>query len=146
MNTDAIITGLEAAMTTQLAMADGDQAVEEAAGLLLSALRPAVRAAVFELAEQAAAEVGAQLPSRTVEVVISDGDPTLRVVDASASPATDEDFDARLTLRLPPSLKGIVEDAAGISGDSVNAWVVNALARAGRSRVSPNKVKGTFDL
>ena len=36
----------------------------------------------MEIAEQAAAEVRAQLPEQTVDVVLSDGDPTLRVGEA----------------------------------------------------------------
>ena len=40
---------------------------------------------------------------------------------------TAEEFDARITLRLPPSLKEAVEQAAGTQGASVNAWVVDAI-------------------
>ncbi len=38
------------------------------------------------------------------------------------------EFGARITLRLPDSIKDIVERAASDSGDSVNAWVVKTLA------------------
>lgn len=145
MHVDGVYTSLEAAVMTQVAVAGGDPSIEEATGHLLAALGPAVRAAVFELAEQAAAEVSAQLGGRRVEVVVSEGDPVLRISEADA-PDHGEDFDARLTLRLPPSLKGIVEEAAGGSGESVNTWVVNALARAGKTRSIGNKVKGSFDL
>ncbi len=145
MHLEGIFTGLEAAVTTQVAVAGADPAVEEAAAHLITALRPAVQAALFDLAQQAAAEIQAQLDGRSVDVVLVDGDPVLRVSEAAAM-ITDEDFDARLTLRLPPSLKGIVEEAAGLSGESVNAWVVDALSKAGRTRASTNRVKGRFDL
>ena len=48
----------------------------------------------------------------------------------SAAPRTEgEDFVSRITLRLPPSLKELVESAADRAGESVNAWVVDALGR-----------------
>ena len=146
MHVESIFTSLAASVTTQVAVAGGDPTVEEAAGHLMAALRPAVQAAVFEMAQQAAAEVQAQLEGRSVDVVLQDGDPTLRISDPSAAPVGAEDFDARLTLRLPPSVKGLVEEAAGVTGESVNSWVVNALSRAGRSRSAANRVKGSFDL
>ena len=61
--------------------------------------------------------------------------------------APEEDFDARITLRLPPSIKDIVERAASDSGDSVNTWVVKTLAgRAHSNRPSRRRVAETFDL
>jgi hypothetical protein len=150
MQVDPVLTGVEAAVSTQLAVAGADPAVEVAAGQLLAALGPALRQAAMELAQQAAAEVGAQLGDRDVEVVLVDGDPTLRVVDRNGVAVSDEgeDFDARITLRLPPSLKGLVEDAAGLSGDSVNTWVVKTLtSKAGRASARTGKrVTGRFEL
>ncbi len=112
-------------------------------------VRP-LQVAALELAQQAAAEVGAQLRDRTVEIVMSDGDPALRVSDDAAdssSAGPSEDFDARITLRLPPSLKSMIEDSAGIDGGSVNAWVVDALTkRANRPADRSNRVTESFDL
>ena len=104
---------------------------------LTEALGPALRVAAFELAQQAADEVGAQLSDHTIEVVLVDGDPALRVTEAR--PPRDrqpsEEFDARITLRLPPSLKQLIEDAAVTGGESVNGWVVDALAsRAAKTK------------
>jgi hypothetical protein len=124
--------------------------VESAVTQLVAALGPALQVAAMEIAEQAAAEVRAQLPSQTVDVVLSDGDPTLRIGDAPRatdrrSPA--EDLDARITLRLPPTLKQLIEDAAQSTGDSVNAWVVDALGkRAGRERRGGRHYNESFDL
>ena len=66
---------------------------------------------------------------------------------ATTSRPTDEDFDARITLRLPPSLKDLIEDAAGMTGESVNAWVVEALGKRARgSRRVEKSYNQTFDL
>lgn len=45
-------------------------------------------------------------------------------------PPVDDDGTARLTLRLPESLKARAEAAAGASGLSVNAWLVRAVTGA----------------
>ena len=150
MHIDPVINGVRAALTSQSIIGGGDPGVDAAVSLLTSALVPALRQAALDLAQQAAAEVTAQLTDRSVEVVLTDGDPTLRVIDAPApagDPAATEDFDARITLRLPPSLKRVIEDAATIDGDSVNAWVVDALARrATRADRRGQRVTSGFDL
>ena len=48
---------------------------------------------------------------------------------AAAAPAAEDGLTARITLRLPDSLKGSVEEAASREGVSVNTWIVKALAR-----------------
>ncbi len=81
--------------------------------------------------------------------MVIDGDPTLRVAEStSAEPRTDgEDFVSRITLRLPPSLKELVEGAADRAGESVNAWVVDALGRGARKGAKSGKhVNEPFDL
>ena len=50
------------------------------------------------------------------------------------------------TLPCGSTAGSLVEEAAGVTGESVNSWVVNALSRAGRSRSAANRVKGSFDL
>jgi hypothetical protein len=149
MHLTPVLTALEAAVSTQLAVAGGDSTMEAAASQLLAALEPALRQVGLELAQQAAEEVGAQLADRTVEVVIVDGEPHLRVGQPSdvETSTLDEDFDARITLRLPPSLKGLVETAADETGDSVNTWVVKTLTSGARKSTRVGRVvKGTFDL
>ncbi len=109
---------------------------------------PALHVAAMEIAEQAAAEVRAQLPDHTVDVVLTDGDPALRVGESPR--ATDsrqaEDLDARITLRLTPTLKQLIEDAAQTNGDSVNAWVVDALGKRARQRGRGKHFNESFDL
>lgn len=150
MHVQPIIDGLHASITGHGALAGGDADVEAAVAHLLDTLGPAFRQAAIELAQQAAGEIEAQLGDRTVDVVMVDGDPTLRVNDAPDEPAdpANEDFDARITLRLPPRLKHLIEDAAESSGDSVNAFVVDALSkRARRAHAGRGgRVRETFDL
>ncbi len=134
MQIQPIINGVQAALAGQGSLAGGDAAVEEAIDHLVNALGPAIRQAAMDLAEQAAVEVRAQLPDRTVDLVLSDGDPSLRIAEAAVtteSTAT-EDLDARITLRVPPSLKSLVEDAAETAGASVNTWILDALSRRAR--------------
>ena len=149
MHLTPVLTTFEAAISTQLAVAGADATMEAAASQLLAALEPALRQVGMELAQQAAEEVSAQLGDRTVEVVLADGEPQLRVSQPSdvESPTLEEDFDARITLRLPPSLKGLVETAADETGDSVNTWVVKTLTTgARRSTKMGRSVRGSFDL
>jgi hypothetical protein len=145
-----VINSLQAALAGQAGLASGDPSVEAAVAHLAEAIDPALRLAALELAQQAAAEIGAQLPDHTIEVVLAEGDPTLRVTESK--PADDrtasEEFDARITLRLPPSLKQLIEDTAGGRGESVNGWVVDVLssrAAKARSRAGTTYTQ-SFDL
>jgi hypothetical protein len=146
MNTESVVNEIEAAVAAQLEIAADDPSVEVAARAFLTALRPAIKLAATRLAEQAGAEVAAQLPEYDVGVVIADGEPSLQIrTDRMAPTFATEDLDARLTLRLPPTLKGDLEDAAGEVGDSVNAYVVKALStRSSRKRYSKH-ISGTLD-
>jgi predicted HicB family RNase H-like nuclease len=45
-----------------------------------------------------------------------------------------EELSARISLRLPESLKTAVEQAAAREGVSTNTWLVRAIARATESR------------
>jgi len=145
-----VINAVQAALASQTGLASGDPSVEAAMTHLADALGPALRVAALELAQQAAAEVGAQLSDHAIDVVLVDGDPTLRVTEARPAQerASSEDFDARITLRLPPSLKELIEDAAGGRGESVNGWVVDVLSnRAARAKSRPGtKYTQSFDL
>lgn len=145
MDTHSAAARFEAALTQQLAIAS-DPAVEAAARALQATLAPATRQLAMELAEQAAGEVTAQLPEHEVDVVLREGEPALvvRPAVAAAAPASDEELEARITLRLPPSLKARVEEAAGDLGDSVNSFVLKALsARTSRPSGLGRSVRGT---
>ena len=143
VDSKAALTRFEAAVTNQVALAGGDPAVEAAARALREALGPAARQLALELIEQAAAEVAAQLPYRRVDVVLRGGEPTLEVrsgAERGSRPAGEE-YEARITLRLPPSLKTTIEEAARTAGESVNTYLVRELSR---STARPGRrLKGT---
>jgi hypothetical protein len=146
VDSKAALTRFEAAVTNQVALAGGDPAVEAAAMALREALRPAARQLVVELIEQAAAEVDAQLPYQRVEVVLRGGEPALEVragEEEERRPAGEE-YGARITLRLPPSLKSAIEEEARSAGESVNAYLVRDLSRlVARSGRVGQRMKGT---
>jgi hypothetical protein len=143
-----VINAVEATLVSQATVAGSDPAVETAINQLVAALGPALHVAAMEIAEQAAAEVRAQLAEHTVDVVLSDGDPALRIGEPPrlAEPRQAEEFDARITLRLTPRLKQMIEDAAQTSGDSVNSWVVDALGKQARQRGRGKHFNDSFDL
>ena len=92
-----------------------------------------------------AAEIGAQLAGYSVAVVLEDGEPSLLVREDSTTRSTvPEDLSARITLRLPDSLKDELEAAAGETGDSVNAFVVKALSTRASRRAS-RRITETFE-
>lgn len=150
MHIQPVVNTVRAALLDQARLAGDDEAVAAAIGHLTDALGPALRVAAIDLAEQVACEVRAQRPDCTVDVLLVDGDPTLRVTDATGSPddrPTDEEYDARITLRLPPTLKATIEEAAGSAGESVNSWVVEALGKnARRNRRRGRTYDQGFDL
>ena len=79
MNTEAIAAKLEDQLLASGRLASSDPAVEQVVDALVTALGPAIRQAALELVEQAAAEIGAQLTTGQVDVVLSDGEPSLVV-------------------------------------------------------------------
>jgi len=149
MDTTVAITRLQATLEQQVLLAGSDSAVEAAGRALLAAAAPAVRGLALDLAEQAAAEVRAQLPGHVVEVVLEEGEPALRVRPEEAgraAVASDEAADARVTLRLSPRLKQMIEEAAADRGESLNAWLVRTLsAQGGRHHPRGRRVEGTIE-
>ena len=145
MDVSVALSEFEEAVAVQLQLAGDDPAIEAAAASLLAALQPAFTKVALGLVEQAAAEVAAQLPDSTVDVVMSEGEPTIRVTsEEPLIKINTEDLAARLTVRLPDELKAELESAADEVGDSVNTYVVKTLtSRAGRSRAG-RRIKGTF--
>lgn len=157
MRLDPIFAHIEAAIEAQLRLTD--PGVAEIANSFLDAFRPALRGAFMDIAEQAAEEVTAQLGDRRVDVRLVSGDPELVVTSAPLPPvpppppappgtpgSADEDLEARITLRLPGSLKGIIEDAASDSGASINSWVVDALRSRARRSGAGSSVEESFEL
>ncbi|MFL5916997.1 MAG: toxin-antitoxin system HicB family antitoxin [Gaiellaceae bacterium] len=110
----------------------GDETTSRAAELLSVAIEASLARRLQDVLAEAALELNAQLDAAHVEVRIAGRDPELVLVreDGSISEPVDEAFSARITLRLPESLKQRVESAAAREGGSVNTWLVQALQRS----------------
>lgn len=136
----------------------GGPETKTAAERLALALDPAVRLALMDALSQAAAEITAELDSGSVDVRLRGREPQF-VVDVptvpmqAAGPSTesrptsapsDETDDgtdesdggtvARITLRLPESVKYKAEELAAKGGHSLNSWIVNVVRTATRER------------
>ena len=125
----------------------GDERSATIARRLSDALASNLRLKLFDLLSQAAVEVSSKLPSGHVEVRLAGQEPELVFVDSvdEAGGIAGEELSARVSLRLPESLKGAVEKAADREGVSTNAWLVRAIARATESRpvhVSGKRLSG----
>jgi len=110
----------------------GDDSAAEAARRLTLALQASAGLRLLDALGAAAEEISGQLPSGRVEIRLTGQDPELVFVEDETSPAAaggDDAFTARITLRLPESLKLRIEAAATRESVSVNAWIVRALAR-----------------
>jgi HicB family len=133
METARFVEKLERDLASVAAL--GDEAVAEAAQRLSHALRGSAGMRLVETLGEAALEISAQLPEGRVEVRLAGPDPELVYVGAErpaeppALPA-DDGLTARITLRLPESLKRELEAAAAREGVSLNTWLVRALSRS----------------
>jgi HicB family len=110
----------------------GDENVAAAAARLSAALGPTLSMRLLGLLSEAALEVSSQLPAGHVELRLAGEEPSLVYVpdEAAAQPTpADDALTARITLRLPDSLKTSLEAAAAQDGVSLNSWIVKALAR-----------------
>ncbi len=117
----------------------GDESTARAADLLAVALESALGRRLLEALGEAALELSGQLEDGRVEVRFAGGDPELVLVrdeEATAAEPADEAFTARISLRLPESLKARLETAAARDGVSVNTWLVQVLARVAEPRPS----------
>src|SRR6476661_5390325 len=138
------------------AEAGGPEAREAAAPLAL-ALDPAMRLALMDALSQAAAEITADLPAGSIDVRLKGREPqfvvdvpTMPMATAPQPPAppappsapaagdaegeVEDDAVARITLRLPESVKYKAEELAAKSGHSLNGWIVNVVRAATRER------------
>lgn len=108
------------------------------------ALDPAARLAIMEAVSQAATEITASMPAGGVDVVLNgreldflvDAAPAAPTPAAAPAPTSEEPEDdgavARITLRLPESVKARAEELAARSGHSLNTWLVNVVRGATR--------------
>src|SRR5512132_4015214 len=132
METARFVEKLEQDLASVAAL--GGDAVAEAAERLIQALRGSAGLRLLETLGEAALEISAQLPEGHVEVRLVGPDPQLVYVPAKPTEAptvgAEDGLTARITLRLPDSLKRELEGAAVLAGVSLNAWLVRALSRS----------------
>jgi hypothetical protein len=115
----------------------------EATERLAFALDPAARLALMEAVSQAAAEITAEMPNGGVDVRLTgrELDFVVHTTPASppeppaapAPPAEEPEDDgnvARITLRIPESVKAKAEELAARSGHSLNTWLVTVVRAA----------------
>jgi hypothetical protein len=113
----------------------GDEQAAEVALRVAGALEASFRLRFLDAVSEVAHELSDQIGDGRVEVRLAAGEPSLVFVPdeepAAAAPAGGDDaFSARITLRLPESLKAAVDAAANHAGVSVNTWLVQAVKRA----------------
>lgn len=132
---------------TQTAAA-GDDQVRAGAERLTAALEPAFRLSAMEILSEAAAEITSSMRSGSVETRLSGREIDFVVAEpeaaehpvaaASARTPFDEDDEgdlARITVRIPESIKARAEEIANRAGGSLNTWIVNVLRAATREPV-----------
>ena len=142
MDLTPYIATLREDLTT--AAAAGDDQTRRTAAVLSAALEPAVRLALMNALSDLAAEVTASLDDHVVSLRL-DGRDVQVVVTGTSSPAdepvAEEDtpsaaiFDpngdiSRITVRLMEELKAKAEQAASAQGQSLNAFVAQAVQGA----------------
>jgi hypothetical protein len=124
----------------------GDERSAQIARRLGEALGSSLRLKLLDLLSQVALELSSKLPYGHVEVRLAGQEPELVFVEAPGESAgAAEELSARISLRLPESLKTAVEKAAAHEGVSTNAWLVRAISRAAESRpvhVSGKRLSG----
>jgi HicB-like protein involved in pilus formation len=136
MQIDGLIQALREDLVRVAAL--GDETTSRAADLLSVAIEASLGRRIQDVLAQAALELNDQLESAHVEVRIAGHDLQLVLVreDGTSPEPVDEAYSARITLRLPESLKERVESSAARDGASVNTWLVQALQRAVEPRRS----------
>ncbi len=134
---------VESLRTSLVSAADsaGDE-TRQAAERLTFALDSSARLAIMEAVSQAAAEITAEMPNGGVDVRLNGRELDFVVHVAAPTPPAPppppapEDLDdsnlARITLRIPESVKAKAEERANDAGQSLNTWLVNIVRAATR--------------
>lgn len=133
----------------------GDDDVRRAAERLTMALDPSARLALMEAISHAAAEITSEMPSGGVDVrlngreldfVVQSAPPLPPTAPAPPTPPSPDDLDegglARITLRIPESVKTRAEEKAAAAGHSLNTWLVNVV----RAATSDSAINVDIDL
>ena len=130
MNVAAFVEALQRDLEAVAGM--GDDAVAEAARRISAALEPSLRLRLMDVLGEAAVELTGQLPNGHVDLRMSGGDPELIYVEEQGGPmpSADDALSARVTLRLPETLKSIIDAAAQDAGVSANTWLPQQISRS----------------
>ncbi len=141
MQLDPYVTQVQSQLAAAAAL--GDETTRVVAETLATAAEPAVRLALLSAISAAADEITSALldsPGTPAVAVRLDGDDLrveVRVPDPGNAPAdtrpsleNDEENNARISLRLPETLKAQIDGAARADGVSVNTWIVRAASSA----------------
>jgi hypothetical protein len=134
----------------------GGPDIARAAERLAMALDPSARLALMEAISQAASEITAEMPSGGVDVRLNGRELDFVVHSAPLAapapppppaPPTPEEIEeegdlARVTLRIPESVKARAEEMAARSGHSLNTWLVQVVRAATRE----NAINVDIDL
>jgi hypothetical protein len=109
----------------------GDNDAMRMAERLAQAIEPALRLRLLDVLSEAALELNGQLRTGRVDVRLAGRDVDIVFTEGAddEGPAVDDDQSARITLRLPGSLKQRAESAAAGEGISLNTWLVRATLR-----------------
>ena len=144
MDLTPYVETMRAHLLTAAAM--GDDQARETARLLADALEPGARLALTNALSAFAAEVTAAWGAGSVEIRMRSGEPEVVVTaETVTSEATEGTFvnieahdagAARVSLRMPESVKSAAENRANESALSLNAWLTRTIAGA-LSRVPP---------
>jgi hypothetical protein len=140
----------------QAAVAMGPE-LEQAAERLGYAIDSSARLALMDALSHAAAEITNELEGTSVEVRLQGREPVFVVVGAGPAAVAADDTQgvrtdgttvmspddegaetARITLRLPESLKARAEELAAGRGQSLNTWIVGAVRAATNPGISIN--------
>ncbi len=143
MDLTPFIDGLQRDLAANAAA--GGAEIARAAELLAGSLEASARLCLLEALSEAAAEITTKLNAATVDVRLRGREADLTVTDVTqsreesfAAPVDTTASDlARVTLRIPDTLKTASERAAAAEGISVNAWLVRVIAAAVSGRPGP---------
>ena len=133
----------------------GGEEARQVAERLGYALDASARLALMEAISQAAAEISTELPQGGVDVRLV-GRELAFVVEAPTAappappappvPARPEEVEegdlARITLRIPESIKARAEEKAAAGGQSLNTWLVSVI----RAATSDHAINVDIDL
>jgi Ribbon-helix-helix protein, copG family len=136
------------------ASALADEPTQQVAGRLSTAIESSTRLALIQALSDAAGTISAELAPSSVELRMIGRDPefVVSVQTAEAEPTlllppepepeggtteAEDEPAARITLRLPQSVKARVDEMASSEGISTNAWLIRAVMDALADRSGP---------